>query len=97
MAPSWSSPDWGAMAGGAGDGDKGGEEAGVCKSTRGFSELLEEVAMERAALLLLLLLLLYVGGEVLVGVAGSGGRSPGSRSGGVAELEAGKSVSTLAP
>jgi hypothetical protein len=83
------------MAGGAGDGDKGGEEAGVCKSTRGFSELLEEVAMERSALLLLLLL--YVGGEVLVGVAGSGGRSPGSRSGGVAELEAGKSVSTLAP
>jgi hypothetical protein len=83
------------MAGGAGDGDKGGEEAGVCKSTRGFSELLEEVAMERAALLLLLLL--YVGGEVLVGVAGSGGRSPGCRSGGVAELEAGKSVSTLAP
>lgn len=47
------------------------------------------------------------GEEVRVGAAGSGGRSPGSRSGGVAELEAGsldslskstsKSVATLAP
>lgn len=55
MAPSWSSPDWGAMAGGAGDGDgdgdgdKGGEDEGVCESARGVSELLL-LLLEGAAL-----------------------------------------------
>lgn len=50
MAPSWSSPDWGAMAGGAGDGegDKGGEDEGVCESARGASELLLLLGEEAA-------------------------------------------------
>lgn len=82
--------------GGEGDGD-GDDKGGVGKTATGScsEELLGEAAMGGGVLGGREV----VGGVGVVGVAGSGGRST-SRSGGVAELEAGSSnaaVSTLAP